>query len=173
MKIKNLKLKIKNFKKGFTLIETLASISILTLAVIGPLTLASYAIRSASVSQNQLTTFYLAQEAMEYIKNRRDNNALADANWLSGMTNCRSANGCIIDIPNNNIQTCPSGCPKLKYDSTTGFYSHQTGSDTIFTRQIKFSQISGSEEKVSVTVSWQEIFGPKSFTLEENIFNWP
>ena len=166
-----MKKSIKN--SGFTLIETLVSISVLTLAVIGPLTLASYAIRSASVSQNQLTTFYLAQEAMEYIKNKRDNNALADASWLSGMTNCRSANGCTIDVPNNSVQTCSSGCPKLKYDGATGFYNHQTGSDTIFTRQIKFSQISNYEEKVAVTVSWQEIFGAKFFVLEENIFDWP
>ncbi len=169
-------MKIKNFKfknSGFTLLETLAALSVLTLAITGPLALASYAIRSASVSQNQLMTFYLAQEAMEYIKNKRDNNALAGASWLNGMTNCRSANDCTIDVPNNNVQTCPSGCPKLKYDGTTGFYNYQTGSDTIFTRQIKFSQISNYEEKVAVTVSWQEIFGPKFFTLEENIFDWP
>jgi len=48
-------------KKGFTLLETFVALSILTFVVIGPLTLASYSIRSASLSQNQLTAFYLAQ----------------------------------------------------------------------------------------------------------------
>ncbi len=172
--IGNLKLKIKN--SGFTLLETLASISVLTLAVIGPLALASYAIRSASISQNQLMTFYLAQEAMEYIKNKRDNIALAGLpDWLEGLGNCRGSRGCVIDIPNNNIINCGGGgCPKIKYDSATGFYNYSSGAETSFIREIKLSDVvAGREAKITVTVSWQEIFGPKSFTLEENIFNWP
>lgn len=165
---------IKN--SGFTLIETLAALSVLTLAVIGPLALASYAIRSASVSQNQFTTFYLAQEAMEYIKNKRDNIALAGASdWLEGLGNCRGTRGCVIDIPNNNIINCGGGdCPKIKYDSATGFYNYSSGVETSFIREIKLNDVvAGREARITVTVSWQEIFGPKSFILEENIFNWP
>jgi len=88
MKIKNFKFSAKGRsasggkKCGFTLLETLAAVSVLTFAIVGPLTLAYYSIRSSSVSQNQLTAFYLAQEAIEYIKNLRDNNALTGkANW--------------------------------------------------------------------------------------------
>lgn len=169
-----MKKSIKN--SGFTLLETLAALSVLTFAVIGPLTLASYAIRSASVSQNQLMTSYLAQEAMEYIKNKRDNIALAGASdWLEGLGNCRGSRGCVIDIPNNNIINCGGGdCPKIKYDSTTGFYNYSSGVETSFIREIKLSDVvAGREARITVTVSWQEIFGSKSFTLEENIFNWP
>ena len=157
------------------MLETLVSISILTLAIIGPLALASYSIRSARVSQNQLTTFYLAQEAMEYIKNTRDNNVLDDKDWLKGTKDCEKKDyGCTIDVPNNDIKKCDSsGCQKLKYDSTTGFYNNKNGSDTIFTRRIELDEVSKYEEKVTVTVSWQEIFGSKYFVLEENIFDWP
>ncbi len=164
---------LKSQNHGFTLLETLAAVSVLTFAVTGPLSLAYFSIRSASISQNQFTAFFLAQEAMEYVKNKRDINAIIKTDWLNGMTNCRNSNGCTVDVPNNTIQNCSSTCPKLKYNSTSGFYNQQTGSDTIFTRKIKFDQISSYEEKITVILSWQDRIGAKSFTLEENIFNWP
>jgi len=173
------------YKRGFTLLETLVALSILTSAVAGPLTLAFYSIRSASVSQNQLTAFYLAQEALEYVKNRRDTNVLkGESNWLkdlapSGGGNgfCRNDKGCTVDIPYNSINQCPGGgdCPKMRYSSDTGLYHQNTsfGSESPFTRKIKLWYISAYEEKISITISWSEKFGAKSFTLEENIFNWP
>ncbi len=172
-------------KKGFTLLETLVALSILTSAVVGPLTLAFYSIRSAGLSQNQLTAFYLAQEAIEYVKNQRDNNVLQSNNWLQGLAPagspgnglCRNNKGCTVDIPYDNIQICPSkkNCPKMRYSSDTGFY-HQNASlgvESPFDREINLDYISSYEEKISVTITWKERFGTRSFTLEENIFNWP
>jgi prepilin-type N-terminal cleavage/methylation domain-containing protein len=168
---------IKSQKNGFALLETLVALSVLALAITGPLTLASYAIRSASYSQNQSTAFYLGQEALEYIKNRRDNNALAGAaEWLDGLGFCRGATGCVVDIPNNNIINCPANnpCPKINYDSATGFYNYSTGSETPFIREVKLRDVVGGREaKVSVIITWQEKFGSRSFTIEENILNWP
>jgi len=163
-------------KKGFTLLETFVALSILTFVVIGPLTLASYSIRSASLSQNQLTAFYLAQEAMEYVKNQRDNNVLRGVDWLDKISPCENPKGCTVDIPYNDIQPCPDGgCPKMRYSSDTGFYHQNTsfGAESLFTRKIKLDNVSSYEEKVSITISWAEKFGARSFTLEENIFNWP
>ncbi len=174
-------MKSRHKKKGFTLLETLVALSVLTFAVVGPLTLAFYSIRSAGLSQNQLTAFYLAQEALEYVKNQRDNNILANppsaGGWLDKISRCENPRGCTVDIPYNDIQTCPAatGCLKLRYSGDTGFY-HQNisfGAESLFTRIIKFVVVSSYEEKVSVTISWTERFGTKFFTLEENIFNWP
>ncbi len=163
---------------GFTLLETLVALTILTFAVLGPLTLAAFSIRSASLSQNQLTAFYLAQEGLEYIKNRRDNNALANptGDWLGGVTNyCETTAGCTVDVSNDTISPCPSGiCPNLRFDSINGVYSYAPGgTNTLFIRKIQLTHIEDVEEKVDVTVSWQERFGSQSFTLEENIFDWP
>lgn len=171
MKIKNLKFK----NSGFTLLETIVAISVLSFAISGPLTLASYAIRLGGYSQNQITAFYLAEEAVEYVKNQRDNNVLSGANWLSGISVCQSSGGCIIDVqnPSSAIQACSGTCPRVKYDSSTGFYNHKNGSDTVFTRQINLTWVSAYEEKVVITLSWQERLIPLSFTLEENILNWP
>ncbi len=163
--------------------ETLVALSILTSAVVGPLTLAFYSIRSASVSQNQLTAFYLAQEALEYVKNHRDINALTGVDWLNGMAPtgsgnglCRNDKGCTVDIPYNNIAVCPGGgCSKMRYSSDTGFYHQNTslGIESPFTRIVNLAYVSAYEEKISVTISWLERTGTRSFTLEEDIFNWP
>lgn len=165
-------LKINRNNSGFTLLETLVAIFVLTFAGLGPITLASFAIRSSSLSQNRIVAFYLAQEAMEYIRSKRDNNSISGANWLNGLNSCQNASGCIVDVQNDNIQGCSGACPKIKYDSATGFYNQASGSDTLFIREVQLTRISSYEEKISVTMTWQERFGSSSITLEENIFDW-
>lgn len=67
-----------NFQKsGFTLVETLVAIAILTLAVAGPLYTASRAIVAAETARDQLIASYLAQEGIEYVRKMRDNEFLA------------------------------------------------------------------------------------------------
>ncbi len=172
-------MEIKKFKNsGFTLIETLVAVSVLAFAFLGPLTLGYFSIRSASVAKNQLTAFFLAQDAMEFIRNWRDTNFLRRepmVSWMFGLTPCRASN-CYVettkDYP-NGINTC-GVCPKLKYNSTSRLYNYTTGSDTVFTRTIRFTDPPPSvyEEKVTITISWTERSYTRSFTLEENIFNW-
>ncbi|MDE1919730.1 MAG: prepilin-type N-terminal cleavage/methylation domain-containing protein, partial [Patescibacteria group bacterium] len=48
--------------KGFTLIEAMVAVTIVTLAVAGPLFTAGRAIIAAQISREQLTASYLAQE---------------------------------------------------------------------------------------------------------------
>lgn len=86
--------------RGFTLIETLVAISILVLALTGPLTIISQALRSAYYSRDQIVAFYLAQEAVEYIRNVRDENSLKTGatvdSWLNGIgliSQCKAAPG--------------------------------------------------------------------------------
>lgn len=98
--IENCKLKIDNFSRGFTIIETLVAIAVLLLAVSAPLTIAERSLASAEVARQEITAFYLAQEAIEYIRNIRDANALAgrnEENWLQGLTDCLRSDGCGID----------------------------------------------------------------------------
>lgn len=172
-----------NFNTGFTLLETLAALTVLVFGILGPLNLASYSLRSAGTSENSLVAFHLAQEAMEYIRNKRDTNALkGESNWLDGMAQsggngnpCGQSNGCYVDIPNNDIVKCSgSGCPSLRYNATTGLYSYNASDPvSIFTRTVRLARVSDYEENVNITVSWQDRFGTKSFIVEENFFDWP
>ncbi len=101
-------------QRAFTLIETVVSVTILAIAVVGPMTLASRSIRASTEVRLKLTATYLAQEGVEVIRNIRDNNSADDpvengdrADWLNLngantlLTNCLvdSLNlGCVPDI---------------------------------------------------------------------------
>lgn len=58
--------------RGFTLIETLVSVFIITVAIIGPLTVASNASIYAKLTKDTMTAAYLAQEAVELIRHQQD-----------------------------------------------------------------------------------------------------
>ena len=68
--------------KGFTLIETMVAVTILTLAVAGPMMTANRAIVASQIARSELTASYLAQEGIEYIRAMRDNEYLAVHNGL-------------------------------------------------------------------------------------------
>ncbi len=95
-------------RRGFTLIETLVAVMILATAIAGPLTLASRALNTSLIAKDQITAYYLAQDAIEYVRYARDTNRLQGGDWLSGagaadqskiisLTNCVSATGCYLD----------------------------------------------------------------------------
>lgn len=58
--------------RGFTLIETLVSTMIITLVVLGPLTLASNASSYARSTKDTLIATYLAQESIELLRHQQD-----------------------------------------------------------------------------------------------------
>ena len=74
---------------GFTLIEAMVAITIVTLAVTGPLFTASRAIVAAQMARQKLTASYLAQEGIEYARAMRDNEYLAA--YQAGGTNISTA----------------------------------------------------------------------------------
>jgi type II secretory pathway pseudopilin PulG len=168
-------MKHKTYNRGFTLLETFVAVTIFIFAIIGPLELASRSIGSAIIFQNQLTAFYLGQEAMEFIRNKRDSNLFQGQDWLYGLNDCITPNSCYVDIINNGIvNSCPDPCRFIKYDVTNG-YNYVDGYDTIFIRSIKITNPVGSnddEAKIETTMSWEEKSGTKNFVLEEYIFNW-
>ena len=66
-----------NKKRGLTLVETLVAISILTIAVVGPLGIIAQALHTSYYIRDQMTAYYLAQEAIEYVRNIRDDQSIA------------------------------------------------------------------------------------------------
>ncbi|MEX0652401.1 MAG: type II secretion system protein [Candidatus Paceibacterota bacterium] len=164
----------KKRNKGFTLIETLVAVSILLLSISAPLTIASKGLASSYFARDQVTAFYLAQDAVEYIRNTRDNTYHAGSGWLSGFPD---TNGELftVDTTDGDMELCPvDGCPRLDYNSTNGFYSHDdaSGSDSIFTRSVSIGTVNSQEVSVSVTVSWVAGTFSKSFSVKENILDW-
>jgi prepilin-type N-terminal cleavage/methylation domain-containing protein len=134
---------IKHSQKAFTLIETLVAISILTIALTGPLAVIAQALKSSYFARDQITAYYLAQEAIEYIRNQRDINGLkgidasTSESWLANiavdptdpgnsLVNPYTASGESNSIKANLTRTstgytltrCSSECPKLRINPT-------------------------------------------------------
>src|SRR4051812_39565134 len=80
--------KVRRSSRAFTLVESMVAISILSLAVTGPLLIAQKGIGSAIYARDQIMAFYLAQEAVEYIRNVRDSNRMTGTPWLSQFSSC-------------------------------------------------------------------------------------
>jgi type II secretory pathway pseudopilin PulG len=81
----NIKIKKNNMKKAFTLIEALVAISILMIAIASPMTLAQKGLSTATQSKDQMIAAFLAQDAIEAVKNIRDQIAISQTtgNWLT------------------------------------------------------------------------------------------
>jgi len=176
---------MKTKTKAFTLVETLVAIAILTLAVAGAFSAAQSGIASSTYSKNQVVAFYLAQEAVEQIRNMRDNNGLQKEYWLTGISAnvsdpCWFGTFCYANPtatwPGPFLIRCltnSQSCPLLKQTST-GIYT-TTGSsnpDTIFRRGIQLTLINPHEVSISVTVTWSQGITTRTFTIRENIFDW-
>jgi type II secretory pathway pseudopilin PulG len=79
-------IKTQNNKKAFTLIEALVAISILMIAIASPMTLAQKGLSTAVLSKDQMIAAFLAQDAIEAVKNIRDQVAVSQTSgdWLTG-----------------------------------------------------------------------------------------
>ncbi|MEI6528758.1 MAG: prepilin-type N-terminal cleavage/methylation domain-containing protein [bacterium] len=170
-------------KRGYTLMEALVAIAIIMVAVASPITIAQKGLNSAVYSKNQLIASYLAQDAIEYVKNLRDQNILKGNVWYTGFAGIcgkdATNNDCQIDTlkdyftnPANSatpaIFTFGTIGTVLKIDDN-GFYGYYnpSGTATKFVRKIHMEGIAFSgalapvdEVWMVVTVSWGDINDP-------------
>jgi prepilin-type N-terminal cleavage/methylation domain-containing protein len=159
--------------KGFTLIETMVAITVLLVSLAGPLTIATKGLSAAVFARDQITAFYLAQEAVEFIRNRRDEFGLQanSTGFASAFSSCFSG-VCRVDISNSSVTACTGSCPVLRYNQTTGFYNYVSGTNSRFTRNISFRSLSSFETEVRVTINWTSGLVGKSFSIQENLLDW-
>lgn len=171
----------KDNKNGFTLVETLVAIAVLLLAVAAPLSLANKSLNSSALSKQQITASFLAQEAMEYIRNARDENVAQNGNWLtgSGSTNINSCldKKCQIAVLPKEMTSCSNSCSPLRYNGSTGVYNYNSGvADSIYTRTVEIKKVAvgnNYEITILVTVSWKGTNGADYKVIaRENLTNW-
>lgn len=164
--------------RGFTLVETLVAITVLLVAIVGPLYAVHRSLTASYTARDQLVATAIAQEGVEFVRGIRDTNYLANRSWLIGLTPaCTNTNGCVVDPHTLAVTTCgpgPNGCPVLRLATNSLYRQEATPGDsaTRFRRQVKITAVSSTEVLVTVTVSWSTLRIPYSVTVNERLYNW-
>lgn len=133
--------------KGFTLLEVLVAVLLLSITVAALLTLVADSVTSATYGKNDITATYMGQEALDYFRNVRDtqlhqgsttltwNDFLrgTDTNFVNefgdpaGGIDCYSSSGCELDISGLNspgsipyVRGCLLSCTEVKKAFSSG-----------------------------------------------------
>ncbi len=160
-------------KKGFTLIEVLIAVFLITIGMGGALFLINRIIVFTDITTSRLTAFYLGQEGIEIVKNIRDTNFLkvhrrvAGASWDDGRLRYCAA-GCRADYNDTYLTSVDPDRP-LRING--GFFSYDSGIDTPFRRKI-FIKPTADILKVSVKVTWEERGRTHQVSVQENLHRW-
>jgi len=161
--------------RGFTLLEAIIAIFIITITVGGVFALLQRTISSASVTNDQFIASYLLEEGIEITHNLRDTNSIqitngATSTWKYG----------IADLNGDGADDCSAGCEVdyndtalaqadrfLKID-TAGYYNYEGGNDTSFKRKVKVTSVGGDKIDVKVEVSWEG----RTIEAATELYNW-
>lgn len=181
----------KFFKKGFTLLEVIVAVFILTVGVGGSFALIQQTLFAATMAQSRIIAAYLAQEGIEIIRNIRDNNWLEQREsfevpplplWNDGLNSCLPPSSCCeadyeTDTPSSYPPlTTITGCTfdDLRYlnINSSGFYSYSSGNQTKFKRRIFIEPVDADKIKVEVVVEWKERNRIHQIEVVEHITNW-
>lgn len=168
---------IKN-KMGFTLIEVIIAIFVITVGVGGAVTLINQTVSFTQITSSKLVVSYLAQEGIEIVKNIRDSNFLkvhktGSGSWDDGLIlgACQVGSKYEYEGDYNSISTL--SCyqdQKLKIDG--GFYKYSiSGTETPYKRKITITK-DGEILEVLVEVSWKERGREHKVIAQENLYKW-
>jgi type II secretory pathway pseudopilin PulG len=185
-------------QKGFTLVETLVAILILTMTVGALLSLAAGGFFSVRYARNQIVGDNLLQESLEYIRNSRDT-AVAQGvlwnDWLATLnvdengqvqgygsnTGCFGSNGCIIDpyTLDAKIRACSKYCDTILSYPTVGFYGYEStypdpigGQEfvaTSFVRTITAVESRSDPDQIIVTAKINWLNGTNPKTVSQSM----
>lgn len=143
-----------NKKNGFTLMEVIIAIGIVSVGVVALVALLNFTIKNSSISVNRLIATNLAQARIEFIRNDRDQTN----NWHSWFMST-----------GNSDETV-----KIWYDDTLGIYHPQAGigTETIFSRRTIINAVSNTEKEITVEISWSDRGKNYFETVSSKLYDW-
>lgn len=179
---------------GFTIVETLVAITILMIAIAGPLTIAQKGLTASTYARDQMIASFLAQDGLEYAKNIRDNNLKNrdPIDWLYGLTSCTSHDPCSVNTLDGDptsdtsplgLDTCQSGydtssnyeCPLYKSSTNNVGYTPDSSNidKTQFNRVFYIipDQLNSNKASMVVKVFWYNGTVSNEVIYQDEIYN--
>lgn len=181
--------KMKN--KGFTLIELIIAVFVVTVGVVFVYGIIQQIISYTLISNSRFVAAYLAQEGIEIIRNIRDNNWVAGEDWSQnlingnppGFTGCNPggppAKYCEADFMDTFLTERPVALDPNFLRLQGQFYQYDpNGVQTKFKRKIEIVpvdvDVDGAYDKlnVSVEVLWNDKGKDYNVEIAEELWNW-
>ena len=163
-------IKIQN---GFSIVEIIVAIFIISMGLIGVLSLVVQNIQAQRISKNILIASQLAQEGLELTRVQRDNNWIDGESWFCTNIVGKGAsatfsiyfNGSEIVIDNDDVDA--------ELNIEDGFYVHGGGGDySGFNRVISASNTSEEASTISCIVQWKEKGEEHQYVADTILYDW-
>lgn len=161
-------------KHGFTVLEAVVGISIITMGLLGVSSLVVQNIQVQQVNRNYLIASMLAQEGIELVRNVRDENWITMGNeWDTDITDGDGT--FIIDyygrLSIDDSVDVISDPGALLFIDGNNYYAHSGGTQTPFSRLIS---VVDNIDYIIVTamVSWQGRGRTYDYVAETLLYNW-
>ena len=176
-------------KKGFGIIESTVAIYIITMGLLGLVSLAAQSTQVQYINKNTLIASELAQEGIELVRNMRDDNwRNFEGDWkqdiIGGLGGVASQAFAIDYRSVNNRSSIIKPVPSIDdadarlyiyaSGSDTGFYTHDSSNSTptIFYRIIEKRDFGGGGMEVICRVKWSERGRDKEYMVSTELYNW-
>jgi prepilin-type N-terminal cleavage/methylation domain-containing protein len=156
-----------NFYQGFSLVELMVAISMIAIVFTSLISLVNTVLANLSYSHNYLVASYLAQEGIELITQKRNENFKNGLAFDAGIiANC-------LEIDYKSVLRSCSGESNnfLKYSENNGF-QYNGGNDTVFKRTIKTGKVNANEIRVQSIVKWKTRNQDFEIVVEDHLYNW-
>ncbi len=164
---------VKNIKNGFTLVEIMISIFVISVAIIGIFQATTRYIQQTKFEKEGYVAALLGQEAIEIVKNFRDTNWVEEdaGGWESGLTSCSS--GCEIDYDDASFTPWSGSGRNLYIENSSKLFKYlaSPGANdvkTIYTRKVIMTPSGDDKLSIVVNVYWKG----NTTVVKEDIYNW-
>ena len=168
-------IKKKSRRKAFTLIEVITVLFVVSVALVGVMSLVVQSLNSQTYNKSNLIAYHLAQEGAEMIRGVRDSNWLAGPAWNANLGNGQYYMDYTDSAPHAYNPSVVPDQKILRLDNN-GFYFHDpTGNATSsgFTRAIALGAFNNGEAMmIRVDISWLDHGRTYYYELVTYLYDW-
>lgn len=163
---------MKYFKRqqpGFTLVEILAVLFVVSVGLIGVLSLIVQNIQSQNINKRTIAAYQLAQEGLELIRKVRDTNWKNGNAWDKDL----AAGTYYMDYLDSVPHPVSNATDAELYLNDSGFYIHNgVTSPTPFSRTIEIIPLASGSMRVYAHVNWYDRDKVFNYDLETLFYDW-
>lgn len=155
---------------GFSLVEVMAVLFLVSMGLIGVLALLVQSMQVRYINRNAMTAYSLAQEGIELVRHVRDSNWRQSEPWLTGLA---AGEYCLDYQDPVPVSTSGQGC--RLYIGADGFYDHVNSlgdQASPFYRKVSVSAVATSSAVITADISWTDHSKSYGYHLETILYDW-